>query len=392
MNPLLYVGGMNPLFVGLVVAGLALIIGVIVYNWLQMRRARRRTRRGASAGDVGGENAARDAGHGRAEPMLGSHGDAETRSAAQSMSVATMLAGESDPAPEPGESLPDTPPRPLGARSSRDAAAPDPEIECVVLLRPAQPVPTAALTRVLLTRPAKPARWLGRIDATLPWRAVDAAGAGPWREIAACMLLANRSGAASRDDIDAFLHAVEAVVADTAAECEWPDERAEADRAEALDRLCADLDVQIGLTILKGDQGQIAGTRLRGVAEAAGFHLTPAGQFDYLQEETGAVLYSLQNCSPEPFTVESLRALTVPGVVLLLDVPRVVDPARMFDQMRLVAKRFTQTLEGTLVDDNRRPLDDAALAAIRGQVQATAAALREAQIEPGGARALRLFS
>jgi hypothetical protein len=52
---------------------------------------------------------------------------------------------------------------------------------------------------------------------------------------------------------------------------------------------------------------------------------------------------------------------------------------------------MTQTLEGVLVDDNRRPLNDASLAAIRTQVQTTAAALTEANIDPGGARAVRLF-
>ena len=35
--------------------------------------------------------------------------------------------------------------------------------------------------------------------------------------------------------------------------------------------------------------------------------------------------------------------------------------------MKLVARRMAQTLDGVLVDDNRRPLDDAALAAIRQQ-------------------------
>ena len=388
MNPLLL--DVNPLFVGLVVAGIALVVAVLVYNWLQVRRARIERRRAVVARQAASESARRDAGPGRAEPSLGSRSAGET-GAAQSISVATA-ARESEPPMETDVSVPGALPKPLAARSSRDALAPDPEIECVVLLRFAQPVPTSALAPALTTKFAKPARWLGRIDAALPWRAVDAAGAGPWREVAACLLLADRSGAASRDDLDAFLHAVEAVVAATAAECEWPDERAEADRAEALDRLCADLDVQVGLTILKAGQGQIAGTKLRGVAEAAGFRLTSIGQFDYLQEETGAVLYSLQNSRPEPFTAESLRALAVPGVVLLLDVPRVADPARAFDQMRLVAKRLTQTLEAALVDDNRRPLDDAALGAIRGQVQATAAALREAHIEPGGARALRLFA
>lgn len=383
--------GMNPLFLGLVVAGLVLVVGVIVYNRLQMRRARVQRRRAAVARQTAGEGARRDAGEGRAEPMLRSEGHAEPGDAVPAMPAASLAAAP-EPTMEPEESALDELPEPLGARASGDASAPDPEIECVVLLRPAQPVPTGALGSALGGGFAKPVRWLGRIDSGLPWRPIDASGSGPWREIAACMLLADRQGAVRRDDLDTFLQAVEGVVADTGAECEWPDERAEADRAEALDRLCAELDIQIGLTIQRSDHGQISGTKLRGIAEASGFRLTSAGQFDYVQEETGAVLYSLQNSRPEPFTLESLRAATVSGVVLLLDVPRVVDPPKTFDQMRLVAKRLTQTLEGTLVDDNQRRLDDAALGAIRSQVQAAAAALREAQIEAGGARAMRLFA
>ena len=119
--------------------------------------------------------------------------------------------------------------------------------------------------------------------------------------------------------------------------------------------------------------------------------MNPAGHFEYLQEETGTPLYSLQNYKPEPFSAENLRLLSTPGVVFLLDVPRVSDPVRVFDQMRLAAKRMTQTLEGVLVDDNRRPITDASLTSIRSQVQTTAAALREANIDPGGPRALRLF-
>jgi FtsZ-interacting cell division protein ZipA len=135
----------------------------------------------------------------------------------------------------------------------------------------------------------------------------------------------------------------------------------------------------------------IPGTRLRGVAEAAGFRLADGGRFDWVQEETGAVLYSLQNYSTEPFTPDALRVASTPGAVFLLDVPRVAEPVRVFDQMKLAARRMAQTLDATLVDDNRRPLDDAALAAIRQQVHTTAAALRDVNIEPGSPRALALF-
>jgi hypothetical protein len=370
---------MNSLFLGLLVAGAVLVIGVIAYNWLQERRARRRL--GAAFGAPGG-------GGERAEPGL-RDGDAD--SMPPSSVAIEQAAAELSEMPPEGEA-PDIPlPRPLSpAHTARDAIAPDADIECVVVLRPAAPVSSAALAQASASRQAKPLRWLGRRAVDLPWQDIGVA-AGPWQEIAACLLLADRSGAASRGDIEAFLQAIAKVAMTVSADYAAPEAGDEAARAEELDRFCADLDVQIGLTILKTELGQIAGTRLRGVAEAAGFRLSHAGQFEYLQEETGTVLCSLQNYKQEPFTTESLRAMTTPGFVLLIDVPRVADPVKVFDQMRLVAKRLAKTLEGVLVDDNRRPLDDAALAAIRGQVQATAAALRAAHIEPGGARALRLF-
>jgi len=52
---------------------------------------------------------------------------------------------------------------------------------------------------------------------------------------------------------------------------------------------------------------------------------------------------------------------------------------------------MAKKLDASLVDDNRRPLDDAAFAAIRDQVRSTAEALREVNIEPGSPRALALF-
>jgi FtsZ-interacting cell division protein ZipA len=149
--------------------------------------------------------------------------------------------------------------------------------------------------------------------------------------------------------------------------------------------------VQIGITVLKTDGALIPGTRLRGIAEAAGFRLTDGGRFEWVHEETGSVFYALQNYRPEPFTADTLRVTSTPGAVFLLDVPRVVEPVRVYDQMKLGAKRMAQTLGATLVDDNRRALDDAALNAIRDQVRSTAAALREVHIEPGSPRALALF-
>jgi len=293
-----------------------------------------------------------------------------------------------------------TAPPPVAAPASAAALAaaagdrlpqPDPDIECVITLQPVRPVAAGALAAGMHARVGKPLRWFGRAGAGAPWQLLKSDTAGEWGELVACLLLADRAGAATRPLIDRFIRLVTEQASALPAAFVAPDPEAEVARAEALDRMCADLDVQIGLTVLKTGPATIAGTRLRGVAEAAGFRLTDSGRFEWVQDDAGAVLYTLQNYRTEPFTADSLRLSSTPGVVFILDVPRVADPVRVFDQMKLAAKRMTQTLDAALVDDNRRPLDDAALAAIRQQVHATAAALKAIRIEPGSPRALALF-
>ena len=378
---------MNPLFVGLIAAGVLLVAGVLIYNWLQERRVRRRMDTALRRSDGTPPGVTR--GRGRIEPMLNAD-DSEP-----SQSVAIEMAPEDDASllPHAADEIRDQSPSPVvpATKAERLGLAPDPDIECIALLQPAQAASTAAIASARSADGTKPVRWLGRRGVGTPWQLIDGTTQGPWHEVAACLLLANRSGSVSRAELDAFQRLVSEVAAALEAPNARIDPAAEADRAEALDRFCADLDVQIGLTILKSELGQIAGTRLRGVAEAAGFRINAAGHFEHAQEETGAALYTLQNYKQEPFSVESLRRMTTPGVVFVLDVPRVADPVRVFDQMRMAAKRMTQTLEGVLVDDNRRPITDTSLAAIRAQVQVTATALRDAHIDPGGPRALRLF-
>jgi FtsZ-interacting cell division protein ZipA len=374
------VSALNPLFIALLIAGAVLVIGVVVVNWVQERRVRRRIdatfRKPATA--------ARDAD--RVEPMLRGAASAGATSVAVQEPIAE-LAEEEALADVEGDidALPEAP-----VHAEVDSIAPDADTELVIDLEPKQPVQKAALAEALAIRFGKPVRWLGKRAPGLPWQPLDSSSSGPWQVLAACFLLANRAGAATREHIDEFLGTMARFAAGLPSTISLPDAAGAAGRAEEIDRFCADLDVQIGLTVLKGDMGQIAGTRLRGVAEAAGFRLTPAGQFDFV-DETGATLFSLQNYKQEPFMAESLRTLATPGVVFILDVPRVADPVRVFDQMRLAAKRMTHNLDCVLVDDNRRALTDASLGAIRGQVQATAAALRAAHIDPGGPRALRLF-
>jgi hypothetical protein len=406
---------MTSLQLGLIAAGALLVCGVIGYNWFQERRVRRRIREafspnaeGADAarvsvsaadtgriepslpstrtGSAGPENAPRSDGEGDGqdggyEPPLEVHARIASEMAADEITPPAALGPDGASAIGPARGLTREPMPPQ----------PDPDIECIVTLQPTRPVAAGALAAGLHARFGQPLRWFGRRGPDLPWQLLKSDTVGEFSEFAACLLLANRGGAVTVPLLGAFVRTIGDVAASLPAALLAPDVAAEAARAEALDRICGDLDVQIGITVLKTDGAMIPGTRLRGIAEAAGFRLTEGGRFDWVQDDTGAVLYALQNYRSEPFTADTLRVTSTPGAVFLLDVPRVAEPVRVYDQMKLGAKRMAQTLGAVLVDDNRRALDDAALNAIRDQVRSTAAALREVHIEPGSPRAQALF-
>jgi hypothetical protein len=383
-----------------IIAGILFVAGVWIFNRWQERRVRRRMSAAARPADAPGDAD-------RVEPTLaGAMPAAEsTRAAARPPAelpdapftipmddVTVAVTDTDDFEAAEAQAAYEVPPAAVAAASPRAAGPqPDPDIESIVAFAPSQPVGAEQLGPGLHARLGKPLRWFGRVRSEAPWQLVTDDSQQRYAELCACLLLADRNGPVSQGQMGAFLRAAGEVASAIDARAHVPDAAAELQRAEALDKLCAELDVQIGLTLLKPEPGTVPGTKLRGVAEAAGFHLAPAGRFEHVQEDTGAVLYTLQNVRNDPFTAESLRISAVNGVVFLLDVPRVADPARTFDQMKLCAKRMARSLGAELVDDNRRPLDDAALSKIRGQVQAAAEALEQVHIEPGSPRAAALF-
>jgi FtsZ-interacting cell division protein ZipA len=402
---------MSSLQVGLIVAGVLLVAGVIVFNAWQERRIRRRITSAFRKTDDAAPQPA--PGH-RVEPTMrttqgnvdnddAASGDGARNYDTDSRPPAGVATTEDDSSCSPpieivehapfNDDVAAAPAETTYTTTQPNATLPQPDrdIECVVILQPAKPLGAGALAAGLHARLGKRLRWFGRTAPGSPWVMLHSATPGEFVELAACLLLADRNGAASHAQLDTFVRVMSELAPMLPAALSIPDVAAETDRAEALDRLCADVDVQIGLTVLKQEPASIPGTRLRGVAEAAGFKLAPGGRFEWPQEETGAILYTLQNVRNEPFTVDTLRASATNGVVLLLDVPRVPDPLRAFDQMKLTAKRIAHTLGGDLVDDNRRPLDDTALAAIRQQVQIAADALKACHIDPGSPRAQALF-
>jgi hypothetical protein len=212
---------------------------------------------------------------------------------------------------------------PAPSRSAHPApAASDPRIDYVVELRGAS-APRSAWAP-LERRFARRARF-SNTDATLQ--------------------MVSRSGVVSEAELLEFRSQVESIAAAHGVSVSAPPMREALEAAHALDRACADVDVQIALHVL-------------GPAEA-----------------------KLEN---EPFAV-TRRA---DGVTLLLDIPRTPDLAKSYAAMVKAARR----LGGRVVDDNGTSLDERALAAIGVEVEALRARLVEIGVDPGSPLALRLFS
>src|SRR5450432_610780 len=142
--------GMNPLFLGLVAAGIALVAGVLIYNWLQERRVRRRIDAAFRKPDGGAR------GSERIEPML----DADDP-VSQSVAIETTPEDDEAPLPDVPDEMPDEVPEQVvpATRAERTGLAPDPDIECVVSLQPEQAVSTEILRPALAAGGAKPVRW-----------------------------------------------------------------------------------------------------------------------------------------------------------------------------------------------------------------------------------------
>lgn len=204
--------------------------------------------------------------------------------------------------------------------------------------------------------------------------------------------LCSRGGPATAEEIASFAAGVQALAAALGGVAEAPDARQAAADAKALDRFCVDVDVQIGFNLMKTDGRTFPGTKIRTLAEAAGCTLDADGTYRR-RDEDGAELFALANLDAGGrFRSETMRDLATRGLAVTLDVPRSPGGPNAFRRFLDFARQIAQTLDGVLVDDNRRPLSDAAFAQIGAQLESVHRAMVERGVTPGSRLALRLFS
>ncbi len=391
---------MSDLQLGLLVIGALVVAGVIAYNKWQELRLRRKAQAefGSRHQDVlmdGGKLAgasSREAPSDR-EGLREPGSEHHARAIDHTLVDPTTLEDEPadhTPAPEAAQVV-SSQPAPVsvagGSRVLEDAVDYIVSIECATATSGADILDQAEmLAHEALRRP-------------IHWEAFDAAHGeretpSPhkrYRRVRAGMQLVSRAGPATAEDLDAFGQALQEITLALGVEIDLPDAEDAARRATELDRFCADVDVQVGLNVVAAEGETFAGTKIRALAESAGMQYGKDGRFHRLTDG-GAELFGLANLEPMPFHAETMRTLATQGVTILLDVPRAPPAAATFRAYLEFARQAEHSLGGALVDDNRKPINQAALDSIAMQLEAIHKTMSAHGITPGGPLALRLFS
>jgi hypothetical protein len=212
-----------------------------------------------------------------------------------------------------------------------------------------------------------------------------------YSEFRLALQLADRGGAVSEGRLRSFHDLARDMAGSADADAAVPDVAEAAALAQQLDAFCAEVDQMIGLNILPGGARALAGPEIFMVAEMHGFALQADGTF-HLLDEQGHTLFTLANVDSEPFQHHTIKQMQFNGLSLMLDVPRVGNPLRRFDEMAILASEIAQELRASVVDDKHVALSENAIAVIRGQVAAIENRMLEYPIVPGSAQARRLFS
>ncbi|GBG01859.1 hypothetical protein AZSI13_11860 [Azospira sp. I13] len=244
--------------------------------------------------------------------------------------------------------------------------------------------------RDALLRITKRITWVGLNEGSGEWEVMSSSNPQEYRRLRIGVQLADRRGAISDAELSIFHTAMRQLAEEFMAVADLPTRKAALEDAYELDRFCADVDIQIGINVVAVGQ-LFPGTKIRALAEAAGMALDGDGAF-VRRDDDGRVLYTLSHQGQQPFTVEAMKSLSCHGLTFLLDVPRVPNGDRVFNQMSDLARRFADSLHGVVVDDNRQPLTEALLEPIRKQVAQYQGVMAQRGLVAGAPLSLRLFA
>lgn len=395
-------GNLSELQISLIAIGMVVVMGVVLFNWMQQRRYRRGAEEafGREHEDVLLRTAASVEKDERVEPQLGREllDEFAMEPDTESPRVAELAEPETKPSSPPVLDTPITRIEQQPSFVNRVSTSVDnitDAVDYVVGIESGTLIADSNLTKLLQRKFdfGKPVRWMGRRSPEAFWEeiTIETNNKSGYRNLLGRLQLADRAGPVSEVSLSEFRDMTENFAAHVKATANCPDIQEAYARAVLLDEFCTQVDVMVGINIISKDTGAFTGAKIRVLAEASGFKLGAEGVFHY-RDENNVILFSLGNYEPSPFLPTSMRMLITHGITFLLDVPRVANGETVFGQMVHLAEVFTDELDGIMVDDNRLPLSDSGIRKIRQQLGAIQSLMLARNISPGGETALRLFA
>lgn len=237
----------------------------------------------------------------------------------------------------------------------------------------------------------KPLQVCGLTVRSGQWERVVAEGQTLYSRFRIALQMLDRGGVISAAKMSDFRDLVLGIARSIEADTTLSEVQEALHHAQSLDAFCAEVDQMVGINLLPPGNRQLNGQKIAEAAALQGMRLESDGAY-HLSDAAGHSQVTLINRDSKPFQHHTLAHLATPGITLMLDVPRVENPAAGFDQMLKMAHHLARELQVNLVDDHRVPLTDAGLALIRAQIGEVEAKMREKNLLPGSAQARRLFS
>lgn len=232
----------------------------------------------------------------------------------------------------------------------------------------------AQLDRLALLLPTHLAVWDQKAAQwTLPDRF------GFYSEMLIAVQLATRRHRLGEIDATRFVSTVQQIAVSIDADFDPPDVARIVQQAASLDRLCAQFDVQITLTL----EAQ-AGPWTREAVDAA------ADDAQMLQVEP--MRWELSDAHDRTLLSMISESAPISRLAITLDVPLAPTEHLPLSVLFATARQMADRLNARVVDDNGRPVETAAQSVFETELHALTAAMQAAGIEPGSLRARRLYS
>ena len=357
---------MSDLQLAMIVLGAVIVAGVAIFNVVQERRARHRAEQafGRVTPDVLFEK------FGRREPTLGEIDEPEVA------------------APPIDEKLIVAPPRAADLEAGvAPTAAISSRVDTVAVILADDPINREQLEPLLdaMRQFPTPVQVEGIVDEQ--WHPIESSPRPSWRELRVGLQLASRQGPLAEADLEAFNEAIAQFASSVNGVSQREAPSAAAARAQALDRFCAEADIEVAVNVIGRFGATFALSRVKVIALDHGLSETASGALVRFGRD-GSIEYSVRRLGDE-----TKPAVTYTnGLTIALDVPQVADGPSVLTEMIKLAQDFAAGLGGQIVDDNRKPLTDQGFASIRRTLEKVIQAMEAEGVPPGSALARRLFS